>query len=613
MNCPKCNKILDDGATYCMSCGIRVDDPEANQEMIRKSMPPKKSKKKLIALIIVSLIVILLIVGIIITLLISKDNDKKEKKEKEELEKKENFVTVVNSFYETIKKEVASNEKLNFFEKSILYLVPVGSVSNCDQERKSPYSDKWNYAYIGVVDSSTGYEFYFIGEDSTGVGVTFDLVKNIKKEKIYDNYKTTNITEEASSLLKKYYEIDRTYVLKEKLEKDEKGSENPKFEELNKDLKKLLKSKKTTIEKIVFVSDKAGCKYAYNESIPGKKKESKISINDVYFQNNNFTSGVNGNVSYFTNGKKVLNIEKDYYNGMQEIEFYVYDIDDNYSFDNDIEIINNLVEPDISKQLKTLISKFTKIIKTAYKKEDPVLTQEFKIIIEDIEIEFDYKQDYQGNRKILTYYIKDNMDNGKQRVTEKAVITDFDTYFDETNTYVKSIYGKDLSNFKELLKKEFNEKNTSDFEFWIKTKDLYFQISINPALMTSVSDFGENEYYIMYEYTDDYDVYEMNYFLKHKATDKEADVRKYLKEDFERIKEIYGIDLTGSIDTLTTKIMEYWKDQDCSKKCDDIDDAHEATSCYSKCPDSYMSIDGKYYFRFPKKNEAFEVAITKMK
>ncbi|MBP5564986.1 MAG: zinc-ribbon domain-containing protein, partial [Lachnospiraceae bacterium] len=30
MNCPKCNKILDDGATYCMSCGIRVDDPEAN-------------------------------------------------------------------------------------------------------------------------------------------------------------------------------------------------------------------------------------------------------------------------------------------------------------------------------------------------------------------------------------------------------------------------------------------------------------------------------------------------------------------------------------------------------------------------------------------------------
>ena len=65
--------------------------------------------------------------------------------------------------------KVNEGGKLQFFKKGVLYLVPAGHDSNyscvpVESGGQSPFSNTWNYAYVGVIYDGNGYD----GHDHEG-------------------------------------------------------------------------------------------------------------------------------------------------------------------------------------------------------------------------------------------------------------------------------------------------------------------------------------------------------------------------------------------------------------------------------------------------------------
>ena len=73
---------------------------------------------------------------------------------------------------------VNEGRKLLLFSSDILYMIPVGNDANkscvkVEYGADSPFSNSWNYAYVGVAYNSIvgNYSHYFIAEDGAGYGV----------------------------------------------------------------------------------------------------------------------------------------------------------------------------------------------------------------------------------------------------------------------------------------------------------------------------------------------------------------------------------------------------------------------------------------------------------
>ena len=101
---------------------------------------------------------------------------------------KSSFVDLAIAYVKSVTTEVNLGYELKFYSTNTLYLVPVGdrfyksggeSCVMLDSSGKSPYSDGWNYAYVGVIYNGQGFNYFFIAEDKSGHGLSFMTYKEL--------------------------------------------------------------------------------------------------------------------------------------------------------------------------------------------------------------------------------------------------------------------------------------------------------------------------------------------------------------------------------------------------------------------------------------------------
>lgn len=143
-----------------------------------------------------------------------------------EKSRKNAYVDTASAYIDAVRTKVNEAKDFKFFETDILYMVPVGhdltkSCVSIESGGMSPFSDTWNYAFVGVVYNGYKYDYMFIGEDEKtyGLGLISQSVLNQKGTSyIYSSYndnnaKDANINKNSSNTLKKYYNSKTNSIL----------------------------------------------------------------------------------------------------------------------------------------------------------------------------------------------------------------------------------------------------------------------------------------------------------------------------------------------------------------------------------------------------------------
>lgn len=100
--------------------------------------------------------------------------------------RKSAFVDTAAGYIDSVRTKVNQSTTLQFYDVNTLYLVPVGNQNSgvCVSVEKggtSPFSDKWEYAYVGVTYNGKNYNYYFMAKDGSNQGINFvsdgDLAK----------------------------------------------------------------------------------------------------------------------------------------------------------------------------------------------------------------------------------------------------------------------------------------------------------------------------------------------------------------------------------------------------------------------------------------------------
>lgn len=281
MKCPYCGKELLDGAEQCDGCGVRfnvgsqvnqnpynnVSPIQNNFQQTSNNQQPNKGNKTGIIIIVL----FILIIGVVSFFLFfngsGKDNSNNnasnnvQRDNNENKENNENNNVIINSrkiayldtakmYVYAIRNEVNMGMNIQLFTNNTLLLIPVGGNSYCgklESGGSSPFSNGWNYAYVGVTYDGNGYSYYFISEDDKTNGIPFVAYNKLVDEDItiiYDKHNDV-ITNEVANKLKELYSVESNTTL------DENTVE-------------LLKNVLVTqdrISKYVVLSSKAGCKY----------------------------------------------------------------------------------------------------------------------------------------------------------------------------------------------------------------------------------------------------------------------------------------------------------------------------------------------------------------
>ena len=107
--------------------------------------------------------------------------------------RKSAFVDTASAYIDAVRTRVNEGKELKFFGTNTMYLVPVGHESgkscvSVESGGQSPFSDTWNYAFVGVVYDGKGYDYYFIGEDGSTQGlalITQDVLSKEGTDKLY--------------------------------------------------------------------------------------------------------------------------------------------------------------------------------------------------------------------------------------------------------------------------------------------------------------------------------------------------------------------------------------------------------------------------------------------
>ena len=169
-------------------------------------------KKKIFLLFMVSLL--LLGCGNDTT---EKKNDDKSVDDYVEKSNKKAFIDTSVSYVDAVRAKVNAAENFHFFTQNVLYMVPVGhedgyTCATLEIGGESPFSDTWNYAYVGVIYNGTGYDYYFVSEDKAGYGVEIHSSKALYDQPIDDIYNTSKSNESGYSILNQQYQQHETKV-----------------------------------------------------------------------------------------------------------------------------------------------------------------------------------------------------------------------------------------------------------------------------------------------------------------------------------------------------------------------------------------------------------------
>ena len=105
--------------------------------------------------------------------------------------RKSAYVDTAAAYVEAVRTKVNEGKDLRLFSTDTLYMIPVGDKAvssgatmcvSVESGGQSPFSDKWDYAYVGVTYDGKGYSYYFIGEDGANQGLTFMPFKVLTDE-----------------------------------------------------------------------------------------------------------------------------------------------------------------------------------------------------------------------------------------------------------------------------------------------------------------------------------------------------------------------------------------------------------------------------------------------
>ena len=131
--------------------------------------------------------------------------------------RKSAYVDSASAYIDAVRTKVNEGKDLKFFATNTMYLVPVGHESgrtcvSTESGGKSPFSETWNYAYVGVVYNGSGYSYYFIGEDGAKQGLGLIDQNTLSKDGndyLYSSYNDSHMngmTSAAAGLLKTEYD-----------------------------------------------------------------------------------------------------------------------------------------------------------------------------------------------------------------------------------------------------------------------------------------------------------------------------------------------------------------------------------------------------------------------
>lgn len=138
--------------------------------------------------------------------------------------KEEQFIETAYEFIEATKTKVEDGSHTFYndsWDDNVLFLIPVGNKHysaggfSCVETKSggaSPYSDSWNYAFVGVTYDRVGWTYFFIAEDASGHGisfVTYDEIKNINNAVKYI-YSSTSDKAYSESISGKKAAMNRT-------------------------------------------------------------------------------------------------------------------------------------------------------------------------------------------------------------------------------------------------------------------------------------------------------------------------------------------------------------------------------------------------------------------
>ena len=278
MKCQFCGKDLPEGAKSCDGCGSRQEEMQVYKTNNFNNEPPKNNKGLLIAIIIAIVVIISLLV-VVFVLLSNKDEsdnnkndneitDKDEEKSKDAYEQyilnsyKSAYVDTLSALISATRTKVNEAYDFPFFSTDTLYMVPVGdklfenSCVELSVDGKSPFSDEWNYAYVGVVYNGEGFIYFITAEDGKLNGIDFTYNKTFIDE-------GTNLMYiDGQGRNKKYSEfLKEQYQITENDEHEMTDYEKEVFKDLynNEWINKEFPSVKN-INKIIYISPKV-CKY----------------------------------------------------------------------------------------------------------------------------------------------------------------------------------------------------------------------------------------------------------------------------------------------------------------------------------------------------------------
>ena len=117
--------------------------------------------------------------------------------------RKSAFVDSAVAYVDAVKNKASEGKKMQFYATDTLYLIPVGheakkSCVSVESGGQSPFSDKWNYAYVGVIYTGEGFSYFFIGEDGANQGIQFLSRKVLAEDGTDYIYSSTSDTEYAN-------------------------------------------------------------------------------------------------------------------------------------------------------------------------------------------------------------------------------------------------------------------------------------------------------------------------------------------------------------------------------------------------------------------------------
>ena len=166
------------------------------------------------------------------------------------------FIELAKSFVDAVKFKVNEGRDFHIYDTSTLFFIPVGNINNScvtlEKDTKSPFSDTWNYAFVGVSYNGYEYNYYFIGEDGSNIGIElidYNDLMTYGSSRIYKSYNATKISKDISNKLIEIYNIN-----------ENKSYNNISGDSTNKWMNDILLNYEDK-DNIIFISKSAGCKY----------------------------------------------------------------------------------------------------------------------------------------------------------------------------------------------------------------------------------------------------------------------------------------------------------------------------------------------------------------